>query len=80
MLHTYIHIFKLKDNPYNLIFSLNPKFEFKLKLKFHVCSDLRMQNFSLYLCRTEFESETLSDFEFETEFEIFMNTYPGKIL
>ena len=29
-----------------------------------------MLTLSIYLCRTEFEFETVADFEFETEFEI----------
>ena len=36
-----------------------------------------MLNLRLYLCRTMFEFETMTKVEYETEFEIFMNTSPG---
>ena len=38
-----------------------------------------MLTLSIYLCRTEFEFETVRDFEFETqiEFEFFVNNCPG---
>ena len=35
-----------------------------------------MLTLSIYLCRAEFEFETVTDFEFETEFEIFCEYQP----
>ena len=35
-----------------------------------------MLTWSIYLCRTEFEFETVTDFEFEIEFEIFCEYQP----